>query len=689
VTSTEPTRAVRTLRWPRVLARIVVVWLSAAAGLIFVAAVSSGVQVTHAGGAVLAGAVLGLLNALVWPLVVRFGLPLTVLTLGLGPLILNGAFVLLAAYLVPGIEVTSVWAGVLATLVITAITALVSSLLAIDDEDYWYRHTVYGMARRAGAAETTVPGVIFLQIDGLGLEVLRRALRDGDAPTMAGWLRSGRYHLLGWETDWSSQTGASQCGILMGSNEDMPAFRWLEKDTGLVLVSNHPRSAAEIERRHSSGKGLLFADGASRSNIFTGDADEAVLTTSVVGRRKGKIGEGYYAYFSHPYNVTRTIISMVIDVMHELAQSLRQRRLGVIPRVHRGGVYPLLRCFTTVLTRDVTVATLIGDMYAGRSVVYADFVGYDEVAHHSGVERYESLDALRRLDREIGRLELASQGAMRPYRFVVLSDHGQSQGMTFKDRYGYTLGDFVERTVGDKVAEHGSHREAAGAESWGYAGGAVEEVSAAGPAFLHRFTRRRMVEGEVRLGPEKRTSALPEGEVAVYASGNLGLIYLLRHQHRLSREEIDSQYPDLLPALVAHPGIGFVLVRTARGTALVLGAEGWHDLDDGEVSGVDPLARFGPSAARQVHRTNGFQHCADVMVNSMWDEETGEVAAFEELVGSHGGLGGEQTHPFVLYPVDLPLPDGPIHGAEHLHQVFKGWLAHLGHTSYAQAAADG
>jgi len=55
--------------------------------------------------------------------------------------------------------------------------------------------------------------------------------------------------------------GASQCGILMGSNDDMPAFRWLEKETGKILVSNHPKSAAEIERRHSTGRGLLHVDG--------------------------------------------------------------------------------------------------------------------------------------------------------------------------------------------------------------------------------------------------------------------------------------------------------------------------------------------------------------------------------------------------------------------------------------------
>ncbi len=69
---------------------------------------------------------------------------------------------------------------------------------------------------------------------------------------------------------------------------------------------------------------------------------------------------------------------------------------------------------------------------------------------------------------------------------------------------------------------------------------------------------------------------------------------------------------------------------------------------------------------------------ADLMVNSRYDEALQEVAAFEHQVGSHGGLGGPQTHPFVLHPADLAEPDEPIFGSPALHRVLKGWLADLG-----------
>ena len=613
-----------------------------------------------------------------------FALPLAVLTLGIAAIVLNGAAVAIVAYLLPGIDVRDLGTAIVVALVLALANTMLTSLLALDDEDVYYRRIIRRAARRVrpeGASD--VPGVLFIQIDGLGMAVLRRALRDGNAPTLARWLASGSHRLLGWETGWSSQTGASQCGILHGSTFDIPAFRWLEKETGTRLVSNHPRSAAEIERRHSDGRGLLHADGVGRGNLYTGDAAQNILTMSVAGRRRGRVGQGYYGYFADPYNALRTLAGFVAEVGRELVQASRQRRHDVRPRVRRGGLYPFLRAFATVITRDLTTQTLIGDLYIGRSVIYADFVGYDEVAHHSGPERYDALDTLRRLDRDLGRLERAAANAPRPYRFVVLSDHGQSQGTTFEDRYGCSLGELVRSAIQEgTVTEIGSAR-VAGEESWGYAGAAAADVtstdSRVGRA-LQRALRDRRETGPRRAAPAAGTAL---GEAVVLASGNLGLVYLTEQAGRLSLEEIGERYPRLIPALIAHPGVGFILVRSDEDGPVVIGRDGLQVLRTQTVVGTDPLEPFGASGRWQVLQTDSYPHCADIMVNSMWDPQTEEVAAFEHLVGSHGGLGGEQTHPFVLYPSGLPAPVSPIRGADELHQVFRGWLACLGHEAFA------
>jgi hypothetical protein len=155
----------------------------------------------------------------------------------------------------------------------------------------------------------------------------------------------------------------------------------------------------------------------------------------------------------------------------------------------------------------------------------------------------------------------------------------------------------------------------------------------------------------------------------------------------VSLERIEAMHPRLIPALREHPGVGFVLVRSDGDGAVALGSGGAHYLDADRVEGADPLAPFGPNAAAHVARTDGFPHCPDIVVNSTYWAESDEVAAFEELVGSHGGMGGGQSHPFALFPSDWREPEGPVVGAEALHRHMRDWLADLGHEAYAERPA--
>jgi uncharacterized membrane protein YvlD (DUF360 family) len=247
------------------VARVLIVWVLSAGTLLGLSDILPGVQVHDFASALAAAAAVGLINAVIWPLLLWLALPLTVLTFGLGVVILNGAILLLVSEIGVGIHISSLWSGIVVALAVTAVNTLASSLLGIDDEGFWYRNVVRRYQRRtSGVSRTAVPGLFFLEIDGLSHDVLRRAIRDGNAPVMAGWLRTGSHRLARWETDWSSQTGACQAGLLHGDNDDMPAFRWWEKERGAPIVTNHPRDAMELERRHSNGRGLLFSDGASR-----------------------------------------------------------------------------------------------------------------------------------------------------------------------------------------------------------------------------------------------------------------------------------------------------------------------------------------------------------------------------------------------------------------------------------------
>jgi uncharacterized membrane protein YvlD (DUF360 family) len=673
--------------------RVIVRWLINSIAILLLGRLIPGVHVNGVLRAVAAAGVLGLLNALLWPLLMRLALRFLVLTLGLATLVLNVLAVIIAAD-VTGILVDGFLQALALALGITVINMAATSLLAIEDDDFYYRNVIRRQVRRAGAAtETTVPGVLFLEVDGLAHSVLQRALRDGNAPTMARWLRTGTHRLRRWECDWSSQTGACQAGLLHGNNEDMPAFRWWEKEHGAALVANHLRDAMEIERRHSDGRGLLAFDGASRANMLSGDAPHSLLTISTVLRRDraGRLGEDYYAYFANPYNVVRTIMLVIADVVRELWSATQQRRRDVQPRVHRSLSYAFLRSFTTVIQRDLQVQAVLLDIYSGRPVVYTTFLGYDEVAHHSGIERTETLAVLRNIDREFARIEGALADAPRPYRLVVLADHGQTQGATFRQRYRETLEELVKRTTGAETAHVGRQ----GTEGPAFLDASLSEASGAkGPlaGVLKRISSGRRP--ETMALPEQRPSRYPTSgprsaeqapEVAVLASGCLGLVYFPREPGRLSRERLEALYPGLLDTLRQHPGIGFCLVRSETRGGMVIGREGVRYLDSDRVEGRDPLACFGENAAAKVRRTDAFPHCADIVVNSSYWPETEEVAAFEELVGSHGGMGGGQAFPFVLHPSDWQEPPDGIWGAEQMHVQLRRWLVDLGQSEHAPA----
>ncbi|MER6981050.1 alkaline phosphatase family protein, partial [Streptomyces carpinensis] len=495
-------------------------------------------------------------------------------------------------------------------------------------------------------------------------DVLCDAVDEQLMPTVARWLGAGpgqepSHRLVPWRTDWSSQTGASQLGILHGTNHDVPAFRWYEKDTGEVMVCNRPTSAVELQRRavaRTRDGGLLTADGASRGNLFSGGAGELALVLSVSARRGpgNRSRAGYFAYFSDPANAVRTALSFVAEVGREIGQSLRARMRRQRPRVSRGGLYPLVRAFATVVERDVVVAAVVGDLLAGRTAVYADLVAYDEVAHHSGPRSRDAAKVLQRLDRSLALIEKVAEHAPRPYRIVVLSDHGQSPGETFRARYGLTLGDLVRAGCGLHVP-----RRAQGTRSGAEARAAVRAAL-------------RRPEGGEHHRPARHS------EPIVLASGNLGLVSFPDVPHRMSREELDARHPGLLPTLANHPGIGFLLVRSEEHGGLVLGARGAQIPLDQLDADPGPLAAFGPGAADAVRRTHSFPHAPDIMVNSFHDPADGEVLAFEEQIGSHGGLGGAQTRPFLLSPLVCSPPveeGGELVGAEQVHRVLRRWLS--------------
>lgn len=600
----------------------------------------------------------------------------------------SGLFVLMAPDLLEfiGIEGVTVrgWLTALwVTLGMTLFSTVVAAIFSLNDEVGYDRFVTDQLRRNYDDIKivSDKPALLFIEFDGLSIDVLQRAVREGYMPTVKRWMDSGSYVLTGWEPDLSSQTSASQAGILLGSNHNIPAFRWWDKPRGQLMVSSSMRTAAALEDELSTGEGLLVHGGGSRFNVFSGDAPDAMATFSKVTTSKLGKNASYLAYLANPYLLMRTIGLFIADCGREVIQSWQQRRKQDVPRGPRRLKYVLTRATTSTVMLEGGRFVATADIQQGIPSAYYTFFSYDEIAHHSNIRSTDGLKMLRVMDRMLAGLERAAVSAPRPVHLFLLSDHGQSQGSTFKQRFGKTLDDVVRGLIDEDVDVMAILDSQEGLGNISMAMSQAINADSRTSKLAGRMIGKRTRDGNIQLGRYRKIESRVEekaqegsADVVVLASGNLGLISFPGFPERLTVEEISERFPGLILGLMAHPGIAFVLANSSVDGGVVFGAEGVYYLDTDTFVGTNPLANFGPFTAEHLRRANAFDNAPDLYVNSMFDPETEEVAAFEELVGNHGGLGGPQQRPFILHPAIYDAGTEPIVGASHLCRIMKQWI---------------
>ena len=584
----------------------------------------------------------------------------------------------------PGIRVvdtaTAVWGAVL----LTALNSLFAELVAVSDDDSYYSVLVRRLvARDFGRAAEPNPGLLIVQVDGLSLPVLNQAIRAGRVPVLASMVRDGEATLHPWVAMLPPTTPASQAGILHGRNDGIAGFRWYEKASARLMVANHPEDAAEIVRRISDGKGLLAHDGASIGNLVTGDAPRSYLTMATIaeGQQSGD-DRRMRGLFVTTVNYIRLAVLMVGEVVKELYQAERQRGWSVEPRMHRDLHYAVERAVTNVALRTVCTALVIEEMYCGAPTIYVDYTGYDAISHHCGPEREEAIDALSGIDRAIGSLVKAARHTRRTYRLVVLSDHGQCLGATFRQRHGRPLEDTIAAllpaatTVAgttDTVESAGIGRRIASELGRGSGMGSLAHLLPSGlRSYGNGAGRRSAGPGRGPAAPGSGPAETPP-DVVVASSGNLAHVYVTGLAGRATEDTIEARYPGLIEGLRIHPGIGLLVVRSGAGHVLLLSGSGRLDLTAGFPDRDALLAGFGPGAAENLLRLEGFANAGDLILVGAVDAISGDVTGFEELVGSHGGLGGWQVEPFILCPKALKMAEDRPVDAPALYRQLTAW----------------
>jgi uncharacterized membrane protein YvlD (DUF360 family) len=654
----------------RSIVRFFVVWFIDSVSISITSRLISGMSIEPPEGmskfvvAIAIAFILGIVNLLIRPLLLLIAVPLGWMVVFLAGFFINAIALMITASLVPAFQIDSWWIAFLASLILALVNTVLSILLNIDDDNSFYDNLVQRQARRfAGEVDRGAGrGLVILETDGLSYQRIQKAIADGYMPTLKEMMEEEGYKLSRVDCGIPPTTPACQAGILQGNNTNIPAFRWLDKKTGKLLAGG--QAAAIVEPELSDGNGLLRG-GTSIGNMFSGDAATSILTFSKIKtgtpEDKKQRARDMFLLMRNPYFFVRVLVLFFGDVFLEIWQGWQQRRKNVQPRLNRlHNGYPFLRAAVNVFLRDIGTYFTILDIVRGTPAMYTLYAGYDEIAHHSGPYTHDADISLRQFDKQVERIKkVIEEKAPRPYELILLSDHGQSFGPTFKQRYGISILDFIQQQMPQGTSVSGS-----GGGDDGTIGVSAmmdelqnmedeKEGGAVGKAAVRQGQRL------IKSGLDRQESfkeAKPANVTLAYG-GNGALVYFDLYPRKITLNELNAAYPGLVDKLVAHEGIGFVIAFDNDFDAIVFGKGGARNLHTGDVVGEDPLLPYGDVELRswQLKRLADFDNSGDLILNSTLFPD-GTVAALEELIGNHGGLGGEQTDAYMFHPGDMVIP---------------------------------
>ena len=660
------------------LVRFAVVWLVDAVSLYLTALIMPGITLTAIDGtprflvAVSAALLLAIVNLLIRPAIFLVARPLGWIAQFVIGFFVNSIALWITAWLLPGFEV-SILGGILGGIVLAFFNAVLTGVLDLNEDGSYYQNRIERRAKEQPFDSASEPGrgLMMLEIDGLSYWHLHKALDDGLMPTLQAMIDEDGYKLSLTDCGLPSMTSACQAGIMFGDNHDIPAYRWYDKGQKKLYVSSS--DATELNGRYAHGQGLM-RHGSSVMNMFTGDAEKSMFVManmfSADATESRRRSQDVALLMLDPYFLTRELALFFWEVGRELWEGWQQKRKNVWPRLNRlEHGYPFLRAAMCTLTRDLSAQVATLDMMRGAASIYMLYLGYDEVAHHSGPWTSDAFGDLKRLDKTLAHLrKVVKEKAPRPYDFILLSDHGQSFGPTFKQRYGLSIKEFIEQQLpeGTTVEQSiGGDTGAAGLQ--GVAGElanmqGAEASNAIGNAVAKQGQKLAQKGANV---DEKEGSDAP-AQVTAYGSGNAAQVYFDLFPRKIKLSELEAAYPGMLDKLVQHEGIGMVLGYDDDMSVVVLGKGGRRNLESGEVVGEDPVAPYAPAegvaAASidkrvwQLKRVMDFPNAGDLwLISTIYPD--GTVAALEELIGNHGGVGGEQTDAFIFHPPDMAVPE--------------------------------
>ena len=528
-------------------------------------------------------------------------------------------------------------------------------------------------------------GLIIIQIDGLAHEHLLQATDRGRLPNISRMLKRGEFVATGWHCGLPSTTPACQAGIMFGDNSGIPAFRWYDKLRRQTMMFKSPPVAAEYQSRLEAVRPGILLGGSSYVNVFDGGAYNSLFTLSTIEPHsffEGVRGAGLVVIFLlNPIRVLRVFLLAVQEYVTDALQRVSSRLRGqsYLPVV---GIFPFLRIFSNVIFREIETFAVLVDIYRGVPAIYATYYGYDEIAHHFGIESMAAAQSLRRIDQSVGQVErLQRANLSRRYSLVLLGDHGLTPSVPFSDRYGQTVGEYVARQIGLTVPMSeevdGEHQQLYQTR---FLMDELHEIekNLAPPAAKVARRIRQLVQSRLAMEREGPMDwdVDRHHDVVVKSSGSLAHVYFNISSRRMDLSEISAVFPGLVIDLLAHEGIWLVTGREGE-QILIMDEDSiltCSPYGDQRLEGEHPLIRLPEPdhAAEQIVRIARYPQSGDLILFGDYDPENGIVVCFERQWASHGGLGGPQDFPTIIYPRSLKWDLSEVRDSRDLYRFFMG-----------------
>jgi len=463
-------------------------------------------------------------------------------------------------------------------------------------------------------------GLVVVHLDGLSHSRLGLALERGHMPFVKSLIEKEGYEALAYRCGVPSTTPFAQAGILYGDNSEIPSYRWWDKQAGLLVAFGSGSTFNRVADRYFAGRQPLTAGGACIAALYRAGATDRFGPPYEERHRPDQPDAGgrvIAAFLLNPVTLYFWIRHGGLALFRIASEYLRAR----FSRRRTADVFVIADIYHEVVVHHLTRFALLQAMDEGVATIYACFYTYDEASHAFGPTDPNTLRVLRHIDSTI-RLSAAKRrgnSAGVDYEMVVLSDHGQVETTPFVSIDGESFGQKIARFLPDHVVTEHRGRQ------FGVAGSRVE----------------------------------------ITYSGGLAHIYFTDIPGRTDADALAARYPRLIEKIAALDGVGLVMVKGELVTR------------DGRFPLADPLRpataalleRFDePSVlAAQLRRLNSFERSGDLVVFGAYDGA--KQVNFEDQVGGHGSIGGDQLHPFLLARKEWGLDTTHVTNASDLYPM--------------------